>query len=285
MRYFIACWALLLLGITLVFGQVPMTGAGLPAPTVAAGGGACSQYTTLAAALDGGENTSAVQTLVCGMVTDGTYSLLDGLYVFATNSQANAQVNWAKPGTNNLTAHGSLTFSANSGYTSDGSTGYLDTGFIPSSAGGNVTLNSANFGACDFTGSVFGASGAQDGAVYFAVEYANTTTVYLDLNDGNFATIGSTNETGSRVDVRTSSSSITSYKNGSSIGSAANNSGTLETKSLYLLGFNNNGTAASFSSDQFGYFFFGGTLSGTQVTNIYNRLHTYLGAVSAPAGC
>lgn len=39
MRYFIACWALLLLGITLVFGQVPMTGAGTGAPAVASGGG------------------------------------------------------------------------------------------------------------------------------------------------------------------------------------------------------------------------------------------------------
>jgi hypothetical protein len=44
--------------------------------------------------MDGSESTSAVTTMVCGMVSDGTWSLLDALYVFAINSTANATLNW-----------------------------------------------------------------------------------------------------------------------------------------------------------------------------------------------
>ena len=51
--------------------------------------GTCTQSAALLARLDGSQNSSAVDTAVCGMVTDGTWLLFDVLYVFATNSSGN----------------------------------------------------------------------------------------------------------------------------------------------------------------------------------------------------
>jgi hypothetical protein len=77
--------------------------------------------------MDGSENASAVTAAVCGMVVDGTWPLLDALYVFAINSTANANLNWVSS-SSGATKVGSVSFSANNGYTGDESTGYFTTG-------------------------------------------------------------------------------------------------------------------------------------------------------------
>jgi hypothetical protein len=68
-----------------------------------------SPMTALLALMDCNENTSAVTTAVCGMVTDGTWSLLDALYVFAINSTTNAKLNWVSTN-HSPTVNGTLTF-------------------------------------------------------------------------------------------------------------------------------------------------------------------------------
>jgi hypothetical protein len=53
----------------------------------------CSQATALLARMNGSQNSAAVTMAVWGTVTDGSYSLLDGLSVFAINSTGNPLVN------------------------------------------------------------------------------------------------------------------------------------------------------------------------------------------------
>jgi hypothetical protein len=111
----------------------------------------CTQATTFLARTSGlsGTETTAYTNLICGMVTDGTWSLLDALYIFATNTTTTAKLNLIStsfPIAYHGTPAESSQFSADHGYTGDGSTVYLDTGFIPSSAGGVFTLNSAHIG-------------------------------------------------------------------------------------------------------------------------------------------
>jgi hypothetical protein len=77
-------WAV---GVRAQFNGCPAGLCGGPAPS-----SGCSQATTLLGRMDGSENTSAVRTLVCSMVSDGTWSLLDFLHVFAINSTTNAQL-------------------------------------------------------------------------------------------------------------------------------------------------------------------------------------------------
>src|SRR5712671_3147809 len=89
--------------------------------------------------------STAYRNLINGMVSDGTFQLLDIFYILATNTTTTAALNLC--GTSfSLVTHGSLTFTADIGYTGDGSTGYLDTQLAPS-AGVNFTQNSGSIGA------------------------------------------------------------------------------------------------------------------------------------------
>jgi hypothetical protein len=84
--------------------------------------------------------------MICGMVTDGTWSLLDALYIFATNNTTTANLNLVSTSFG-ITQVGTVTFAADTGYTGDGSTGALGTNFNPNVVSGvNYSLNSASFG-------------------------------------------------------------------------------------------------------------------------------------------
>jgi hypothetical protein len=137
-------------------GGLMFPGPGTPATS---GGAGCTAATNFLARTSGlsGTETTAYTTMICGLVTDGVItgnlsgatgcgSVLDGLYIFATNTTTTANLNLC--GTSyGLTQHGSVTFNADTGYTGDGTTGYFDTGFNPSTAGGNFSLNSASIGS------------------------------------------------------------------------------------------------------------------------------------------
>ena len=253
--------------------------------------GQCSQATSLLARMDGTENTNAIVTAVCGMVADGTFQLLDGIDVFAINSTSNALHNWVSA-TYDPILSGSCTFTVNQGYNGDGSSCFIATQFIPSSAAGNMTLNSADFGICVFTSRAgksnnveFGVTGSSTGQIYFNPRIGSNFTSH-ELNGNSFPGPSSSSSQGMWTVTRTSSSTINLYRNGSSVASGeSDTSVSLPTHPISILAFNNNGTEDEFSTDQIGAAFWGSGLTATQVTNIYNRLHTYFTTIGAPSGC
>jgi hypothetical protein len=251
--------------------------------------GVCSQATTFLARTSGlsGTQTTAYQNLICGMVTDGTWSLMDALYVFATNTTTTANLNLVSTSFT-LTTHGTETFSANNGYTGDGSTGYFDTGFNAATAGGNFSQNSASIGACVLTSrtasQAYASIGNTNGSTYAYIQPASGG-VQFDLNGSTFPGFGSANAQGSLIASRTTSSAIALYQNGSSVATPTDASLALASQDLYVGGYNSSGTAQDFSADQIAYAIIGGGLSSTQAGNVYSRLHTFLVAVGASSGC
>lgn len=262
-----------------------------------ASGGGCSQYTTLAASLDGSQNASAVRTLICGMVTDGTYSGFDLLYVAATNSEANFKVNWANPGSFGLTKNGTITFTANSYVTGDGSTGYYDTNYNISTNATNFTRNSGSMGTCVVNARSSGTSAvamgtAASGSFYSYIEpyYTTSPGPSYDINGESFNNYAASNSRGSWVAIRSSSSTVSLYLNGSSVASVSTDTSGAPSNNRVFLSALGDGTAGSntasqFSSDNLAYFFVGTGFTGTQIGNIYSRLHTYLQAVGETTAC
>jgi hypothetical protein len=251
----------------------------------------CSQSSALIARMDGGENKTAVDTLICGMVTDATYSLMDGLYVFATNSTTNALLNWAQ-NAYNLTKTGTETFAANAGYTGDGSTGYFDTGFTPLTASGQYTQDGASIGGCALnartvSGNLYtvGTFSSTNVTYSFIQPLTTGNTFQYTLNSSSSAqSTAESNSQGSYIVVRPNSTSLIAYRNGASLGSVTDNSGAMPNDHILIGAVLYSGSPAGFSTDQIAYSFIGGALTGTQATAIYNRLHTYLTAVGA-SGC
>ena len=76
----------------------------------------------------------------------GSWQESDIYYMMAAHHEQVSRLNWKSPGNFTLTANGDITFTVDRGWQGDGSTGYLDTGWIPATHGVNYTLNDASFG-------------------------------------------------------------------------------------------------------------------------------------------
>jgi hypothetical protein len=251
----------------------------------ASSGGGCSQATTFLARTSGlsGTETTAYTNLICGLVTDGTYSLLDALYIFASNTTTTANLNLISTSFG-LTLTGALTFAADVGYTGDGSTGFLDTHLTPSTGGTNFVLNSASIGTYIQSTTANTASVIMGGATTGTFAYmspVNTGNVFTwDMNDNSFPSFTNTNPQGAWINSRNSSSSTTSlYKNGSATpagtsGSATSTSLTADTILIFAL--RNNGTPGNFTNYQASAAFIGGGLSASQAVAVNNRINAYM---------
>jgi hypothetical protein len=252
----------------------------------------CSQATTAIARLDGSQNTAALTTMICGMVTDGTYSLLDGLWIFAINSLANAETNLASSSSYNLTTVGGTMgplFTSNVGLSNNSDGSVANTNFNPNTAGGNFSLNSASVGVCDVTSrssSTLGiAIGGYDGSSLVQIQPYRTGDVWYDINDGGFPQAANSNAQASYIVSRTSGPLLTVYVNGSSAGTDTSSVVSLLNVNIYIAGANGNGSVGQVVSDVLGYAFVGGGLTSTQANNLYSRLHTYMNTVSPGSGC
>jgi hypothetical protein len=214
-----------------------------PGPGMPAAAGSCTpgtQATTVLGRLTGlsGTETTAYCNLVNNLVAHGLVtgtmngansgagacgSLLDAIYIFVTNSTGSATINLC--GTSyGLTLTGACTFTADSGYPCDGSTGFFKTSFIPSTATTpNYTLNSGFIGAWITTSRTVGAAkieiGAADSGGHAAyLDPLDTTTFNYNLNAnfGGAGSIANSDAKGAWLANRSSSSLVSLYKNGSS---------------------------------------------------------------------
>ena len=279
--------AQLLLALCLFVGQAhagstTLLGAGKPA----AGGftPSCTESSNFIARTSGLDNTHKTNydTLICGLVTDGIFTKLDVLYVFATDTTTNALLN-LKSSSFNGTVTGSLTFNANVGYTGTGATNYIDTGFNPTAASGNFTQNSGTIGAYIRT------SRAVDQGYISIGTQANNFTFILPF--GQFAdlfqyavnsvtpnTAANTNAQGQWIVSRTGATAIAAQKNGAAFDSGTNVSGAIDNANILVFASDLGGSAGGFSLDQQSAVLIGGGLTGTEMANLAGRLNTYMTA-------
>jgi hypothetical protein len=255
--------------------------------------------------MDGSQNKTAVDTAICNMVSDfglssttTTLPPIDVLWVFATNSTANANLNWLGS-SYTLTQSGTVTFSAagggTGGYYTTAGAGTMATGWNPSTAGGNYALNSASFGVCQFNSRTStanyvplgGADGPFGGGGHLTYWQPQLTSAanYWEINGPGNETLAATNAQGNWMAVRTGASATAVYKNGvSQTLNTTQTSTAVPNIAFYVVGYNNQGTAG-YTQDQIGYAMFGGALSSAQASSVYTRLHNYFSAVGAPTGC
>jgi hypothetical protein len=257
-----------------------------------AGGGGCSQATTFLARTSGlsGTETAAYTTMICGMVSDGTWSLLDALYIFATNNTTTANLNLVS--TNfGITQVGTVTFAADTGYTGDGSTGVLNTGFIPASSGINYVQNSASIGVYvlnNRTGSsgndieIGSNNGNGSGSV---IGNVLSFPIYAVNDGGNGYSISTTR--GSFIATRLTSSTSSIYLNGNTTPLASGSIPSvapLGPAPVAILGssISTSPSFSGFSIDQVAAAFLGAGLTATQQQQVSNRINAYMAAMPTP---
>lgn len=93
----------------------------------------------------GAARRGAINTVIVGLKRAGVWARLDAFYMLAAHDAQAAGLNWIGPSFN-LTAANSPAFEADRGFTGNGATAYLDTGFNPVTSGGRFALNDAHLG-------------------------------------------------------------------------------------------------------------------------------------------
>lgn len=254
--------------------------------TQAISGGApagCSQATAFIARESGSQtNNAPITTLICGMVTDGTFSLLDGLYIFATDSTTDAKLNLISASfTGTITP--TLTFTPNVGWAGDDVSGFLDTGFNPSTATTpHYTQNSASYGAYVLTSRAdsnsfmdFGASNTTFTAFTFLNIFSAAGTMQYNLNSAGADTFATANAQGSWLSNRTAAAAAALFHNGASVVTTTDATTANIDEDLFVFAANFDG-APTGSQDQLSAAWWGAGMTPTQALAVQSRLNAYM---------
>lgn len=251
------------------------------APYYAAAGGDAPQTTAFLARTSGldATHTNAYKALINGLVADGVWAKLDLLNIFATQDVTTALLNLVSTSFSPATTSNAPTFAADRGYTGNGTNASINASYNPSTAGGNYTQNSAHYSSWVVI--------SNNGVWELGTE-ANTAliasfsgNIHMRINDSTTsgAIAASTGGTGHYIASRTSSTVRTGYVNGASIGSAGSATSAAPANANFLSLFV---AGQSGTSDQVAATSIGGALTGTDASNFYNRMRTYMTAVGVP---
>ena len=248
----------------------------------------CSQATTFLARTSGlsGTLSTAYTNLICSGVTHGWYTSCPAYYILATSTVTTAELNLISTSFG-LTPHGTLTFTANTGWQGDGSTGYADSGYNPSSSGGGPSQSSLMIGYYDLSNRTSTVSfttdmGADNGSIYIYLQGQNPSGQFsTDLNDGSFSAATNTFGTakGLWLSDRTSSTNINLRRNGTPVTSFTATSNPAPNFNIALLGLNNSGTTTQFSPDQYSAFWICPSLGATNDALLETDTNTFMTAL------
>lgn len=228
-----------------------------------------------------------IDTFVKALKTAGIWSKLDVLYVFAAADSQAARINWKNPGTFTATAVNSPTFTTDRGFTGNGSSSYVSSGFTPSTAGGQITQNSAhvsaralnNLSAASYR-LIGTASGVSSNAKINVVPRNTGDVFFARMNSDNLSvTPSNSNSIAHWIVSRSASTSTQFYKDGSALG--ANNtiaSGGLCNVAVTFVG---DPAAANYAAFQVASGSIGSSLNGTEAAALAAAELAYMQAVGA----
>lgn len=217
-----------------------------------------------------------VDTFYSGLKTDGIYTKLGFMYLLATPTEQGARLDMITPASNTLT--GSPTFTADRGFTSDG-TNLLDTG-VAESAVTNMTETSATFGlwvnsSDETAGNLMGA--ASTSRLNPRAGSGNVSGRCFSGQTSNDLTVA--NRLGLSVVSRTGTSQTCGRNAGSdSAVTTATTSNSPTSDTFEILGAT--GTAHT-GADRVAFAFAGGYLTQTERQNLHTRVNTLLTAIGA----
>lgn len=201
------------------------------------------------------------------IVDSGAFDNMDALYFLASSTDQASRINVISPGTYNLTKTNSPRFTANVGWDANSSSGYLDTGFNPATAGGKFTQNSACMGvsvsATAATNPAIGNTGTGNSFVT-PVTVSNTFA-------GRLSSAGSSSSANTGIGFfsasRATSATIRLFKNADQLLSGAVPTNTLASSNIGILSDNSGGRYANGVTVTMA--FFGRNLTGRQMLVMY----------------
>ncbi len=258
----------------------------------------CPEATAWLARISGPDRAhqDAYSNLICGMVSAGIWcgTTMDIFYVFATYDQVPALLNLCST---NYTAilNGPPAFTKDRGYlgVDSSTTVYIDTGFNPSTAGGNYTANSAElsvwinnnaFASSGFVGVVIGAAGNPGGLTDIFPGFNNggggvNFEANVNNNIQNFGAVTNQPSTlGHFLAQRTSAIDVAAYYNATQR-FAYTQAENIPTYNIVILAINSQNTIGGGAPNQVGAVTIGASLTTPQISSLCHLLNVYMVAV------
>lgn len=208
---------------------------------------------------------------------------LDLFYNFATDGDSDyAEINWVAPGTFQLTQSGTVTKTSNSDFQGNGTTGYFDTGYIPSTNAVTYLQDDASVfcaivNDASSTGVACGCNAGVSDPSIILNPRTNTNVHSFRINNPTSVGRGSSVSSQGFFQIQRTVSAGGSriFKDGSQVGADSFfGSAGLPTKTLPILANNNNGVIQSFYGNKMSCFGLGSSLSG-QESAIQSTWNTY----------
>lgn len=226
-----------------------------------------------------------INQTVVALINAGIWADLDVLYMLAAADSQAARINWKAPGTFTCSlVGGGPTFQADRGFTGNGSTQALDTGYTPSTQGVKYTQNDASAWAWDLT------AAEEDGAsdvgnataprLKLAPRGTGSTSLFR-INDNTDQSNPSSSALGFWGAQRRGATDKRTWMNGAQVGTTANTASTgLPAQSQWICGAN----SSLFSVHQMSAAAWGSSLNGLEAA-FYTAVSAYMTGVGiVPAG-
>ena len=246
-----------------------------PAPTVPA------EATALFARMTTAPRTLrqvAIVQCIGALKTAGVWQKLDAFYIFAAADAQASLLNWVS-GSYNCT-NNSATFSADSGYTANGTTGWLDSGFNPTAAASpKFTQDSASFGVWATPPTTNFRAGLFDGTNGIRITptpLSNILTTRINQASDYVAPALNTAVGGLALANRSGAAASQDYSNGELLGSSTAVSAAPVDGTIGFLREGSVGTLYAANGTGIAFGCIGGSLSATEQAALYAAVAGYL---------
>lgn len=209
------------------------------------------------------------------------WNQLDVVYVFANDgSRQFGTLNWKNPNTNQVTEHGTLTWTSNQGFAGDGSTGYLNTNFNGGLQDNNSFGAWINSNTAETSKYLYGRKGAASGTRSDLTARSSSNVLQVTNNKNDWFNVTDSNQIGLWMNQRASASSFMGYKNGVSVGNLTSTSSTPPTGNFYILARSLDNSPEGHSVAQVSMFFHGTAMSGYEA-HLYRVWNEYFSNITS----
>jgi len=220
-----------------------------------------------------------IDAAVVALKAAGVWDKIDLLEVDAAADSQAALINWKNPAGATGVAVNSPTFTADSGFTGNGSSSYIDTSFNPATMGVNYTQNLCCAFAWSLTAgqSVRGIIGNSASSIVLLPRSASDLSeARVNATSASTNVPASTDGTGLWSINRTAGTTQQFYRNATLLSSGTNSSIAVTSANLEALR-----SAATYWAGTVACVGLAGSMNLTEQTDLYNALNTYLTAVGA----
>lgn len=229
-----------------------------------------------------------IKALFDGLKRDGVWQFIDAGWLIAADTAQAGYLNFKDPARFTLTPVASPTFTQDRGVAGNGTSSYLDTGWINGRDARAWSQNSVSFGAYLNAGTDTASSSVvQMGATSTCSLIARSATGTISAGASSATAIafaGSSVATrlGLTTVERAGASALTAYRGGTANGTDTTASGVMTAARQIFLGCTNGGgTPALFSDNRIAFAYVGGAMGATLQAALSSRVTAYLTALGA----